>query len=35
MNNNKQLAYKVWLDKLKTIPSEAFFPIFRQYLEYY
>lgn len=32
--NNKQLAYKVWLDELKTTPSEAFFPILKQYLEF-
>jgi hypothetical protein len=31
--NNKQLAYKVWLDELKTTPSEAFFPTLKQYLE--
>jgi len=33
MNNNKQLAYKVWLDELKTTPSEVFFPTLKQYLE--
>ncbi len=32
-NNNKQLAYKVWLDELNTAPSDAFFPTFRQFLE--
>ena len=30
--NNRKLTYKVWLDELKTSPSNAFFPILKQYL---
>lgn len=32
MNQNKHIAYKIWLDELNTIPSKDFFPTFRSIL---